>query len=179
MTEPIRLIPLVCPKCQTPVPAQPDEVAWVCEQCAQGMLLSDEKGVETLEIFFSASIPQNGTGRPFWVTQGSVTAISRQTYRGGNDREMNEFWSAPHLFYIPAYAVKIDDLLAEGSKLLRNPVGMNRGGVTRFQPVVLAPDGIKAVAEFIVMSLEADRADKLKELKFDLKLARAQLWVLP
>ena len=179
MSAPVRLIPLQCPKCQTPVPAQPDEVAWVCAQCEQGMLISDEKGATPLEVFFSASIVQDGIGRPFWVTQGTMTPVSRRTFSGGNNREMDDFWATPRLFYIPAFVLPIDNLLEEGTRLLRNPVGMNRGSVTRFQPVALAPEGIKALAEFIVMSIEAGRADKLKELKFDLNLAKAQLWILP
>ena len=66
----VRLIPIQCPRCQTPVPAQVDEVAWVCGQCNQGMLLSEEFGVQALDVFFSAAIPAGGQGKPFWVSRG-------------------------------------------------------------------------------------------------------------
>jgi hypothetical protein len=179
VSETVRLIPLLCPKCQTPVPAQPDEVAWVCEQCRAGMLLSEEKGALPLEVFFSAGIPQNGTGLPFWVARGIVKPLSRKTYRGDNSRDMNEYWAKPRLFYVPAYACKLDDMLAAGTKLLSEPITMQPGSPTRFQPVTLPPEGCKPVAEFIVMSVEAARGDSLKELLMDVELDPPQLWILP
>ena len=179
MSEAVRLIPLLCPKCQTPVPAQPDEVAWVCEQCRAGMLLSEEQGAVALDVFFSTSIPQNATGRPFWVARGMVKPATRTTYRGDNSKEMREYWSVPRLFFIPAYACQLDEMLETGTKLLREPWIMQPGAPTRIQPVVLAPQGVKPVAEFIVMSVEAGRGDWLKELKMDVELDPPQLWILP
>jgi hypothetical protein len=44
---------------------------------------------------------------------------------------------------------------------------------------VLSPDNIRPVAEFIVMSAEAERKDALRELKFDIRLDPPQLWILP
>ena len=37
--KPVELVPLLCVRCQAPVPARPGEVAWVCEQCGQGLVL--------------------------------------------------------------------------------------------------------------------------------------------
>jgi hypothetical protein len=179
MSVAARLIPLLCPKCQTPVPAQPDEVAWVCEQCRAGMLLSEEKGAVSLDVFFSASISQNGIGRPFWVARGLVRPLARTMYRGDSSKDMQSYWSQPRLFYLPAYACSLDDMLAAGNKLLREPVTMQPGSPTRFQPVVLLPEDARPVAEFIVMSVEAARSDSLKELRFDLELDPSQLWILP
>ncbi len=178
MSGEIRLIALECPRCSTPVPAQPDEVAWVCAQCGQGMLLSEETGVEPLEVFFSAGIAQNAKGSPFWVARGAVQSLGRQTYRGDSSREMAEFWAVPRLFYVPAYRLPVEEVVQAGVRLLRQPVRMEPGGRAAFHPVVMPPGDVRAIAEFIVMSIEAERKDALKELKFEIKLDPPQLWVL-
>ena len=38
------LVALQCTRCSTPVPAEPDEVAWICLNCGQGLLLDEVEG---------------------------------------------------------------------------------------------------------------------------------------
>jgi hypothetical protein len=56
---------------------------------------------------------------------------------------------------------------------------MQAGGRSKIQPVVLSPRNVQPVAEFIVMSIEADRSDAMREMAFDVRLDKPQLWVLP
>jgi hypothetical protein len=179
MNDAVRLIPLMCPRCQAMLPANVEEVAWVCSQCGQASLLDDAKGALAIDAFFSAAIPQNGTGFPYWVTRGAVSIAQRQTYSGDQSRAMNEFWSTPHLFYIPAWQLAINDLVSAGSKLLRNPLRMEKGSTSKIYPVVLPQRDVRPLAEFIVMSIEAERSDALKQLDFKIQLDPIQLWVLP
>ena len=65
-----------------------------------------------------------------------------------------------------------------GIKLLRQPERMEPGSPVQFHPVVVDPGDVHAIAEFIVMSVEAERKDALKELKVDIKLDPPQLWIL-
>lgn len=177
MGQPIELIPLVCLKCSLPVPAGPDEVAWVCSQCGQGMFLDDEKGLLPLEVCYSAAIPPNTPGKPYWFAQGKVS-LQRQTYQGNQDGEAQSFWSQPRSFFVPAYASSLEDLLAEGTRLLRQPPPLNPGSPAHFAPVILHVDDVQATADFIVMAIEADRQDKLKEVDFSLELSPPALWIL-
>ena len=179
MSQSVRLIPLLCTRCQTMVPAHPDEVAWVCEQCGQGLLLDDERGATAMDVFFSSAIAQNGVGRPFWVARGAVTISKRLTYSGDQGKSAQEFWGQPRLFYIPAWQQEVGEIVAAGVALLRKPVGMQAGGRCKIQPVVLSPRNVQPVAEFIVMSIEAERSDAMKEMGFTVKLDPPQLWVLP
>ena len=68
----VRLIPLLCTRCQAPIPAQPDEVAWICQQCGQGLLIDGQTGVRLQDFFFSDRLQPGLTGRPFWVSNGRV-----------------------------------------------------------------------------------------------------------
>ncbi len=185
-TDPIRLVPLTCIKCHAPVPAQPDEIAWVCEQCGQGLLLDacptpgpNESATRVLDVFFSSAIKQGQKGRPFWVARGQVTLTARQTYQGDESRAAREFWAQPRLFYVPAWETTLDEIVSLGVNLLRSPQRLDPGSRMPFLPVVTAPDDVRALVEFMVVSIEADRRDALKTVNFDLKLEPLQLWILP
>ncbi len=179
MDQPVQLIPLVCSKCQTPVPAEPDQIAWVCSQCGQGLILDLSKGIAPLELNYAAGIAPNRPGRPYWVTQGQVTFSRRQTYSGNEDREAHLFWGQPRQFCVPAFTNTLDALLEAGSRLLLQPPALQPGPAARFEPVTLAMEDVKPLAEFIVMALEAGRKDKLKEIQFTLELTSPVLWILP
>lgn len=182
----VRLVPLLCAKCRAPVPAQPDEIAWVCEQCGQGLLLNPmpasgpgESATHLLDVFFSSAIQPGQKGRPFWVARGQVTLTDRQTYKGDEGRAAHEFWAAPRLFYVPAWETSLDEIVSLGVSLLRSPQRLDPGSRMPFLPVVTLPGDVRALAEFMIVSIEADRRDALKTVYFDLKLEPLQLWVLP
>lgn len=175
----VRLIPLSCVKCQAPIPAQPDEVAWVCQQCGQGLLIDGQKGAIPLDIFFSNRLQPGLSGRPFWVSNGKVAIQRRETYSGDEVRAAQQFWAAPRLFLIPAWAASLDEVVSIGVSLLKNPEPMQRGSPAPFLPVVTLPVDLQALAEFMILSIEAERRDALKKVDFKVTLDSPQLWILP
>ena len=179
MSKPIELVPLVCTRCQTAVPAKPAEVAWVCQQCGQGLLLSEEKGTLPLAVNFAAGIPAGKLGRPFWVATGQVQ-VTRQIFGGGDQsREAQAFWQVPHRFFIPAYDLPIDQMIDFGTSLLQQNPAIQTGSPTAFLPVTLHIEDVRPAAEFIVIGIEAARKDRIKEIQFKLNLSTPELWVLP
>ncbi len=184
MAQPVELIPLVCLRCKAPLPAEPNEAAWVCAQCGQGMRLDEEKGLVELAVNFAqavnftAGIPNGAKGKPFWVADGSV-ALQRETYSGNMSREAGMFWSQPHRFYVPAYNLTLETILETGVTFLLNPPALQPGSPAPFEPVVLPIEDVRGTAEFIVMAVEAGRKDMLKDVQFSLQLSDPVLWVLP
>lgn len=180
MDQPVELIPLVCPTCSTPIPAEANEVAWVCVQCGQGLSLDEAKGLVPLEVHCATGIAPNTLGKPFWVAEGQVS-MRRDTYgSGGKDaRAAQEFWSQPRRFFIPAFSAPLETLLGLGMQLLRQPPNLQPGPDVRFEPVTLYIEDVKSAAEFIVVALEAERRDKVKQVEFTLQLSDPVLWVLP
>jgi hypothetical protein len=176
---PVRLIPLSCVKCQYAVPAQPDEVAWICEQCQQGLILDDARGLRPLDLFFSSALEPGKKGRPFWVAPGQVTITQRQTYKGNEARAAEQFWGAQRLFYVPAWEAELEEIVTTGVYLLRNPQGMQPGKPAQFLPAVTLPGDMQALCEFMIASIEADRRDALKRIDFTLQLQNPQMWILP
>ncbi len=179
MPAPIELIPLLCFKCQAPVLAQPDETAWVCAQCGQGLLLSETKGTVPLEVHFAVGIAPNTPGRPFWVAGGTVD-LQRRIFGGGDQSAVaQKFWAAGRTFFIPAFSLPLADLIDWGVRMVQQPPLLAPGGAATFLPVTLQPQDVQAYAEFIVMGIEAARKDNLKELQFTLKLETPALWIFP
>jgi hypothetical protein len=174
----IKLIPLLCIKCAAPLPAQPEETAWVCAQCGLGLQLDEQSGLAALEVHYAAGIPVNGRGKPFWVAEGRV-ALQRQTYSGNKSQEAAQFWSRPRRFFIPAYDAPMEALTEEGRRLLLSPPALDEGPPAPFAPVTLSREDAATSAEFLVVAVEAERKDKLKELRFTLDLQPPVLWILP
>jgi len=178
-TAQVKLIPMLCVRCQQPVPAQPDEVVWVCPNCGQGLVLSEEKGLLPQAIHFAASIPANTQGKPVWVASGQVT-LQRETYQGDNAGDMQQFWSQPRWFFIPAYNLTLDQLSATGVQLLKAPLAMQETNTpATFLPVTIHPADVRPLAEFIILAVEAERRDQLRALSFQLHLGPADLWIFP
>ena len=181
MDQPIELVPLVCVQCSTPIPAESDQVAWVCAQCGQGMLLDLEKGLAQLNVHYAAGIPQNTQGRPFWVCDGKVTIQQRETYgssrKGAN--EANAFWANHRRFFVPAFAGTLEERLEGATRLLTHPPTVQPGPAVPFEPVLLPLEDVQSAAEFIVVAIEAGRKDRLKTVNFNLELSPPALWILP
>lgn len=178
MDQPVELIPLLCVKCNTPVPAETDQVAWVCTQCGQGLSLDEEKGLAPLEVFYSADITPGAAGKPFWVADGRVT-LQRQTFQGDQAKEALNFWNGARQFFVPAFASPLENLLNLGTGFLIQPPPLQPGPPARFEPVLLSIEDVQAAAEFIVVAIEAGRKDQLKEIMFSLDLSSPVLWILP
>ena len=180
MDRPIELILLVCLQCATPIPAEGEEVAWVCAQCGQGMFLDKENGLARVEVNYSAAVAPDALAKPFWVAEGKVS-LSRHPHGSGSreNQEAAAFWAEPRRFFVPAYSASLEILLNQAAGLLLNPPSLNPGPQTRFEPVTLQLEDVKAAAEFIIVAVEASRKDKLKTLDFKLELSAPILWVLP
>jgi hypothetical protein len=178
MSEPIRLVSMTCLRCQNPLPAQPDEVAWLCDSCGQGMLLSEIKGLTPLDFHFNAGIPANVVSKPYWVAQGQVTLTRRETYRGNREDDAQAFWQQPRLFFVPAFQLPLEQIIQYGTQLLQNPVPLQEGARVRFEPVTVTPEDMRSLAEFLILGIEASRKDQLRKVEFELRLSLPQLWII-
>jgi len=177
----IVLIPLVCLRCNTPIPANPEEVAWVCANCGQAMSLDEENGLISQLVYYSAGIPPDTLGKPYWVAEGQVD-LQRNSYGSdkGQREEAQRFWSQPRRFFIPAYQANLEQLLSQGIQYLVQPPQLTEAVASvSFIPITMDIRDVRKAAEFLVVAIEAARPDKLKELTFDLKLSPPNLWILP
>jgi len=182
METPVKLIPLTCTRCDSPVAAEKDEVVWVCETCGQGLQLDDEVGLAPLEIHF-ATLDANtrSEGLPYWVAKGRVSVERREVYPGSElaKTNWNAFWNDEHTFVIPAYTCKLEDAVRLGNRYLEDPPALQDGPPFQFQKITVDKNDAKSLAEFIVITREAERADNLKDVDFTLELEEMTLWIIP
>lgn len=179
MSGSLELVLLKCPQCSTPVPAEEDEIAWVCATCANGWQLTDT-GLAPQTVRWMAA-PANAkpeSWRPLWVFAAQVTFTQRQNWQRAAEPEA--LWQRPVRFYVPAYACPLEQLEKLGAELTRHqtilPTGPALGAI---RGVSLLPADAAAAAEFIVLTIEAERKDKLKQVNFTINSGPADLWMVP
>lgn len=179
MDQTVILVPMNCIKCSTPIPAEPDQVAWVCPVCDQCMYLDEETGLQEQEIYYSIGLTPAIPGKPYWVADGQVS-LQRETFGSAkNSAEAQLFWGQPRRFFIPAYAASLEELLNRAKDLLLSPPILREGQKNLFQPVIMDKKDVSAAVEFLVVAIEADRSDRLKKVDFQLKISKPGLWILP
>ena len=179
MTTSVELVLLKCLKCGTHVRANDDEVAWLCQTCGQGLLLTAD-GLAPLMVSWALAGPAGGGARwlPFWVFDGSVAFGRRETY--GGTTQPDPLWNEQRRFFVPAFPAPLEPLEALGAHLTRRPPVLAPGpSMGELQNCTLLPEDARRVAEFVVLSIEAARKDKLRSLQFRLDLSAPQLWLLP
>jgi hypothetical protein len=180
VTTPIELLALKCTQCSTPIPAQLDEVAWVCDQCGQGLQLDEEHGLRKLDVRFAEGIQPEKKGKPFWVVEGQVD-LDRKTYGvfGKKTDEAEQYWSQARRFFIPAFDISLEDLIRIGTQMLNHHPALKPGQPAAFEPVTTSPRDVQYLTEFIVLAVEAERKDKIRTIEFSLEISTPQLWILP
>ncbi len=178
MTASIELKLLKCPQCSTPVPAEEDEVAWVCATCGAGLQLT-EAGLSPLPVHWAVARPgaRADSWRPFWSFAGAVQFQQRISYSGHLDPEA--LWNNPLRFFVPAYKCPLAQLQSLGADLTRRQPALQAGPAGQLAGCTFLPDDARRVAEFVVLTIEAARPDKLRSVQFSLRLAAPELWVLP
>ncbi len=177
MSSSVELVLLKCPQCSTPVPAEEDEVAWVCATCGLGLQLT-EAGLAPLTVHWSAGRTPQAAWLPFWVFTGTVRFSARESYSGRADAD--SLWAQPRSFYVPAFVVTLPQLEALGGELTRRQLPLHEGPAAGLvKQCTLLPEDARRAAEFIVTTLEADRKDILRNLSFTLDLGQPELWMLP
>ena len=178
MTAPVELVPLECLRCRTRLPAEEGELAWICASCGQGQRLGDDASLIELEIHFADSGAETSVGWfPFWVLHGNVRIQERLSY--GGTQSPDPRWGSPQQFILPAFETTPEEAAQWGTRFLREPVDLRGGSPGTLLGVTVSPEEALALAEFVVVSFEADRRDKLKSLRAVLDLGPPELWCLP
>ncbi len=176
----VELVALKCVKCETMIQANEEEVAWTCPQCGQGNLLAPA-GLLPLPVHWCVSRPGQTQLKwlPFWVFTADVNVTGRQTY-GGN-QQPDKLWNQQCRFYIPAFTASLEQMEKLGADLTKAQPKLTAGlAAGSLADCTLPPDDAISAAEFVVITIEADRRDKLRELHFAINTqGDPELWLLP
>jgi hypothetical protein len=179
----MKLLALHCPQCESPLIPDNDHVVTVCDRCQTTVHIGDEGLAQILVHYVASAIGANVTRwLPFWVFEGQVHILQRQTQGGNSERQSRQLWHRPRTLYVPAWELSLATAQSIGGSLIQQqPVYQTspQPAVIRLTPVtVTAGDAVKLL-EFMVLAIEARRSDWLKNLDFRLEVDEPELWALP
>jgi predicted RNA-binding Zn-ribbon protein involved in translation (DUF1610 family) len=179
MSQSVELVLLQCGQCGTPLPAEEDEVAWLCPTCGQGWQLGADQ-LRPLTVCWQGVRPGTAVARwlPFWVFHGKVNFQQREAFSGRSGPD--DLWRDTCRFFVPAYPCDLGQIERLGGELTRRQVPLAAGEPAgALRACTLLPDDARRAVDFIVLTIEADRRDKLRTVLFSLDLGAPELWMLP
>jgi len=152
-------------------------VAWVCATCALGLQLTDSGLARCHPLGRALPPPASRSWLPFWVFGARCGFHQRLNY--GGSAGPDELWQARAGYFVPAYACRWRSF-----RRWRRPHPPPAGLAARVRgrPAAglhLSVEDAQHAAEFVVVSIEAQRKDKLRSIQFSLELADPELWLLP
>jgi hypothetical protein len=151
---------------------------WECENCGQGQHLDPDEGLTEIEIQYAKTNLSDGRHwYPFWMVMGKVTFTQRVTYTSTARRD--PMWKNELSFILPAFECTLDQAVDWGTYFLRHPLTLVVGPKIAEASVPIERYDLQALAEFVVITIEAERTDKIQEINFDLALKKPELWIIP
>ena len=175
------LVVVRCPACGTALTPGDDDLVIACAQCGAALQLADE-GLQPIEIQYAQSnLAKVNTWRPWWIFNGRVNLIRRETQGGNRSEDARRFWAQPRVMAVPAWELSIGAVKQAGVQLLQHPPVLNaipRPTGAKLTPAVVSAEDARKMLEFLILSLEAGRDDWLKTLDFQIETGAPKLWAI-
>ncbi len=175
------LVVVRCPSCGNPLAPGDDDLVIACAQCGAGLQLADE-GLQPIEIQYAqTNLAKPATWRPWWIFQGSINLIRRETQGGNRSDEAHRFWAQPRVMSVPAWELSIAAVKQAGIQLLKQPPVLKaipHPGGAKLTPAVVSAEDARKMLEFLILTLEASRDDWLKTLDFQIEAGPPELWAI-
>ncbi len=179
----MKLLALHCPRCESPLIPDNDHVVTVCDRCQTTVHIGDEGLTPILVHYVAPAFGASVTRRlPFWVFEGQVHIIQRQTQGGNAERQSRQLWHKPRTLYVPAWELSLATAQSMGSALIQQqPVYQvdPQPAASRLTPVIVTAEDALKLLEFMILAIEARRPDWLRNLDFRLEVNEPELWALP
>jgi hypothetical protein len=182
--EDFKLIALKCPSCDSGLTVEINDTVVYCASCGNGFEIKDDK-LEPIEINFGKPLIQ-GQGeivyKPFWILNTYVKILSRDSSGGwvSNLFGGSKKTEGDVLFYVPAFWMTIDSVKNIGGTFtLKNPVASPQKYNVKMTGFNFSKYDARKIAEFIFLSIEAEKSDTLKSIQYDLDVKSVQVLGIP
>ncbi|MBM4237114.1 MAG: hypothetical protein FJ151_01350 [Euryarchaeota archaeon] len=183
----MKVVQVKCPACGNPIHMKERDSLFLCAQC--NMLHTREEGAERVEYEIAEFSP-NARGEriymPFWrlycsfvirsksVEGGTLFRLSQWAKGGGESGDM--------FVYVPAGQLDVATFKRLATGLTANPpryrTTLSFGGVRR-APAVVTKKEAEKLADFVVVTMEAEKPGVLQRLDYELKVNDARVVYLP
>ena len=179
-----KLEAIKCKSCGSGLVVEINDCVTYCGSCGNGFEIINGE-LNPIEInFASAAIPGNAEViyKPFWLIKTSVEILER-TAAGGFMKNIfggSSESSGDITFYIPAFYCKLDDLKKLASAFTqKNPVASPQKYNAKITGFAYGKDDAKKLAEFILISFEAEKSDTMKTFRYNINYNSFEILGIP
>jgi hypothetical protein len=176
----MKLIMLRCPSCSQELTPGEEDLIVLCAQCGAAIEFAED-GLHPIDIRYAASGSKKTEWRPWWVFNGQVSLVRRETQSGNQRDEALRFWEKVTRLYVPAWELSLQAVREAGlAQLKAQPPlqAMPRPAGARCAPVVVSASDARQLLDYLVLTVEAGRKDWLKDLQFTVEVGLPELWAL-
>jgi hypothetical protein len=182
--EDFKLVALKCKSCDSGLVVEVNDNVVYCSSCGNGWEIVDGELVP-LEVNFAKPLIQ-GTGdliyKPFWMVDTYLKIVSRDASGGfvsnlfGGSNKME----GDILFYVPAFWMTIESVKEIGGTFtMKNPVASPQKYNVKMTGFNFNKDDAKKIAEFIFLSIEAEKGDTVRNIDYDMKVKSINVLGIP
>ena len=174
-----------CKKCDSGLMVEVNDNIVYCSSCGSGFEIIE--GVLTpIEInFAAAAIRSEGEMiyKPFWLLKSNINIAERKAsgnflkniFGGSNDNT-----SGVITFYIPAFYCPIESMKNLATQFtMKNPVASPQKYNTKLVGFAYGKEDAKKLAEFILISMEAEKSDTMKSFNYDMRFESMEILGIP
>lgn len=183
----MNVVQVKCPSCNTPIYSKQRDKLFYCDKC--NTLHVRDGGVDKVEYEiaeFNASAQGERVYMPFWRMYSSFVIRSKSVEGGQLSRLAS--WlkgggdTGSLFIYLPATDMDANSMKYWSTNFTANnpryATKLNFGGVRRL-PASVTKEEAKNLADFVVVTMEAEKAGVLQRLDYSLTVNDAKVVYLP
>ena len=183
----MKVIQVKCPQCNSPIMSKVKDKVFVCSQC--NAVHIRDGGVEKMDVEiaeFNQTAQGERTYMPFWRVYATLV-IRSKSVEGGTLFKLTSFLkggsdSGNMFIYIPAADLDTANFRRMAVQYTSNPpkypTRLNFGNVVRL-PAVLSKQEANELADFVVVTMEAEQPGVMQRLDYSLTVNDTKLVYLP
>ncbi len=183
----MKVVQVKCPRCQQPIYSKVKDLAFYCQHCRTMHIRNGGTNIIDFDIAeFSPNARGDRVYMPFWRLFSSFT-INQANVAGGTFHKLSRMIKGTanggNLFiYVPAWETAVDEFkrwsmgMTEGQPMysLRQDFNNVERG-----PTAITKEEAMQLADFVVVTMEAERPGTLQYLDYSLQVHDARLVYLP
>lgn len=176
---------LTCAKCGSGLVVEVNDNITYCTSCGSGFEINDGD-LNSIEINFAAAAIR-GEGeviyKPFWYIKAHVEILERKAsgnflknlFGGSGENAAGDI-----IFYIPAFYCSLESMKNIATQFtVRNPVASPQKYNTKLVGFAYGKEDAKKLAEFILISMEAEKSDTMKSFKYKIDFNEMEILGIP
>lgn len=179
-----KLEAIKCKNCGSGLVVEINDCVTYCGSCGSGFEIVNGE-LHPIEInFASTAIPGNSevVYKPFWLMRTNVEILERTSNSGflKNLFGGQKGTSGEITFYIPAFYCHLDSLKNIASEFTKkNPVASPQKYNAKLTGFAYGKDDAKKLAEFLLISFEAEKSDMMKTFKYRMDFNSCEILGVP